>query len=87
MTYRVLLSAHDLLVIGSALGEAMPIVGLEAAANDLPFVATAVGNVAELVLDPAHVASPRWPARSPRLLPRAGGRSGPRMIARREKLR
>jgi glycosyltransferase involved in cell wall biosynthesis len=89
---RGLLSALDLLVIGSAFGEALPIVGLEAAANDLPLVATAVGNVAELVLDPAHLAPPRDPAALAgaiaAALPRAGGRSpGPCMIARREKLR
>jgi glycosyltransferase involved in cell wall biosynthesis len=57
-----LLSALDLLVIGSAFGEALPMVGLEAAASGLPVVATAVGSVAELVLDPAHLVPPRDPA-------------------------
>ena len=57
-----LLSALDLLVIGSAFGEALPMVGLEAAAADLPLVATRVGAVEGLVLDPSHLAPPRDPA-------------------------
>lgn len=57
-----LLSALDLLVIGSAFGEALPMVGLEAAASGLPVVATAVGSVSKLVLDPAHLVPPRDPA-------------------------
>lgn len=56
---RGLLSALDMLVIGSAFGEALPMVALEAAASGLPIVATAVGSAAELVLDPAHLAPPR----------------------------
>lgn len=58
---RALLSALDLLVIGSAFGEALPVVALEAVANDLPVVATRVGSVEDLVIDPALLARPRDP--------------------------
>ncbi|MFC7474689.1 glycosyltransferase [Dankookia sp. GCM10030260] len=57
-----ILSALDLLVIGSAFGEAMPVVAVEALANDLPVVATRVGSVEPLVGDPARLAMPRHPA-------------------------
>jgi glycosyltransferase involved in cell wall biosynthesis len=55
-------AAIDLLVIGSAFGEALPMVGLEAAASGLPIVATRLGAAATLVLDPAHLAAPGDPA-------------------------
>ncbi|TDH61046.1 glycosyltransferase [Dankookia rubra] len=57
-----ILSALDLLVIGSAFGEALPMVALEAVANDLPVVATRVGSVEPLVLDAACLAAPGDPA-------------------------
>lgn len=50
-----LMSAIDVLVIGSSFGEALPLVAIEAAAAGLPVVATAVGDVAPFVLDPAHL--------------------------------
>jgi glycosyltransferase involved in cell wall biosynthesis len=56
-----ILSALDLLVIGSAFGEALPVVGLEAAAAGIPIVATAVGDVEPLVLEPGDVVPPRSP--------------------------
>ncbi|WP_431269964.1 glycosyltransferase [Dankookia sp. P2] len=82
------LSALDLLVIGSAFGEALPMVALEAVANDLPVVATRVGSVEPLVLDTAWLAAPgdltalaaaiaaAWPA-----LP--GGRRPPSAVSKR----
>ncbi|WP_135470558.1 glycosyltransferase [Crenalkalicoccus roseus] len=86
-----LLSALDLLVIGSAFGEAMPMVGLEAVAAELPVVATTVGAVARLVPDPAHLAPPRDPAAlaaaMAAALRRAGPRPGPATAALRERLR
>jgi glycosyltransferase involved in cell wall biosynthesis len=87
-----LLSALDLLVIGSAYGEALPVVGLEAAANQLPVVATTVGAVENLVLDPAHLAPPRNPAALASAiataLPIAVNRTGlPEMAAHLERLR
>jgi glycosyltransferase involved in cell wall biosynthesis len=89
---RGLLSALDLLVIGSAFGEALPIVGLEAVANDLAVVATTVGTVDQLVLDPRHLAPPRDPAALAAAITAALpflGRlpSSPQVAARRERLR
>jgi glycosyltransferase involved in cell wall biosynthesis len=89
---RGLLSALDLLVIGSAFGEALPIVGLEAVANDLPVVATTVGTVEQLVLDPSHLAPPRNPVALTEAITAAlplQGRppSSPQMIARRDRMR
>ena len=52
------LSALDLLVIGSSFGEALPVVGLEAVANGLPVVATRVGDAELLVATPAQLAEP-----------------------------
>ena len=52
------LSALDLLVIGSAFGEALPVVGLEAVANGLPVVATRVGDAALFVTTQAQLAEP-----------------------------
>jgi glycosyltransferase involved in cell wall biosynthesis len=56
-----LLSALDVLVIGSAFGEAMPMIGLEAVANCLPVVCTKVGDVDRLVIEPAFLAEPGNP--------------------------
>jgi glycosyltransferase involved in cell wall biosynthesis len=58
-----IMSALDLLVIASAYGEALPLVALEAAAADLPLVATDVGEVRPFVLDPEDVVPPRDPER------------------------
>lgn len=55
-------AALDLLVIGSAHGEALPMVGLEAAASGLPVAATRLGAAPELVLAPSHLAAPGVPA-------------------------
>lgn len=56
-----ILSALDLLVIGSSFGEALPMVALEAVANDLPVVATQVGSVEPLVLHQGCLAPPGNP--------------------------
>jgi glycosyltransferase involved in cell wall biosynthesis len=57
-----LLSALDVLVIGSSYGEVLPIVAFEAAAAGLPIVSTSVGIVASdvgdvtpFVLSPSHI--------------------------------
>jgi glycosyltransferase involved in cell wall biosynthesis len=55
------MSALDLLVIASAYGEALPLVGLEAAAIGLPIVATDVGDVAPFVLADEDIVEPRNP--------------------------
>lgn len=52
------LSALDLVVIGSSFGEALPVVGLEAVANGLPVVATRVGDAELLVATSAQLAEP-----------------------------
>jgi glycosyltransferase involved in cell wall biosynthesis len=56
------MSALDVLVIGSSYGEAAPVVALEAAASGLPVVSTDVGlgatesrEAAALVLSPSHI--------------------------------
>ena len=56
------MSALDVLVIGSSYGEAAPVVALEAAASGLPIVATQVGigvaegrDAAAFVLSPSHI--------------------------------
>jgi glycosyltransferase involved in cell wall biosynthesis len=56
-----LMSALDLLVISSAYGEAFPVVGLEAAAADLPVIATDVGEVRAVVIDESDIVPPRRP--------------------------
>jgi glycosyltransferase involved in cell wall biosynthesis len=56
-----LLSALDLLVIGSAFGEAFPMVALEGAAAGLPLVTTNVGEARLLALDASAVVPPRDP--------------------------
>lgn len=53
-----LMNGFDVLAISSRYGEAMPMVALEAAATDLPVVATRVGDVGEFLLDDGHLASP-----------------------------
>ncbi len=58
---RPFLSALDALAISSAFGEALPMSGLEAAANGAPVAATRVGEVEGLVLDDAHLCPPRDP--------------------------
>ena len=45
-----ILSALDVLVIGSSFGEALPIVAIEASANGLPVVTTDVGDIRDFVL-------------------------------------
>jgi glycosyltransferase involved in cell wall biosynthesis len=50
-----LLSACDVVVIGSSYGEALPMVAIEAAAAGLPIVATNVGDVAPLAEQPDDV--------------------------------
>jgi glycosyltransferase involved in cell wall biosynthesis len=47
-----LLSACDVLVIGSSYGEALPMVAIEAAAAGLPIVATDIGDVARFAEQP-----------------------------------
>ncbi|WP_187829934.1 glycosyltransferase [Siccirubricoccus phaeus] len=81
-----LLSALDLLVIGSAYGEAMPVVGLEAAANGLPVVATRVGSAPLLVAGPELLAAPRHPADLARAIAAATPRSQAAVTVR-ERLR
>jgi len=56
-----LLCALDVLVIGSAYGEAMPVIALEAAAVGLPIVTTNVGDVAPFTLEPTDIVAPRQP--------------------------
>lgn len=58
---RPFFSAIDALAISSAFGEALPMSGLEAAANGVPVAATRVGDTAELVLDESHRCPPRDP--------------------------
>lgn len=53
-----LLSACDVLVIGSSYGEALPMIAIEAAAAGLPIVATDVGDVARFVEQPEDVVPP-----------------------------
>ena len=50
-----LLSACDVVVIGSSYGEALPMVAIEAAAAGLPIVATDVGDVARFAERPDDV--------------------------------
>lgn len=50
-----LLSACDVVVIGSSYGEALPMIAIEAAAAGLPIVATDVGDVARFALQPDDV--------------------------------
>ena len=50
-----LLSACDVVVIGSSYGEALPMVAIEAAAAGLPIVATDVGDVARFALQPDDI--------------------------------
>jgi glycosyltransferase involved in cell wall biosynthesis len=69
-----ILSALDLLVIGSAFGEALPLIGLEAAAVGIPVVATAVGDVHSLVLEPGDVVPPRSPDAMSAAILRVSGR-------------
>jgi glycosyltransferase involved in cell wall biosynthesis len=47
-----------MLIIGSSFGEALPIIGIEAAINGLPIVATDVGSVHSLVLRQDHICRP-----------------------------
>jgi glycosyltransferase involved in cell wall biosynthesis len=56
---RELLAGIDVVLIASAYGEAMPLVGLEAAATGTLLVTTDVGSASELVLRPEHVVPPR----------------------------
>ena len=53
-----ILSALDLVVIGSCFGEALPVVGIEAVANGVPVVATRVGDTESLVATSAQLANP-----------------------------
>jgi glycosyltransferase involved in cell wall biosynthesis len=64
------MSALDVLVIGSSYGEAAPVVALEAAASGLPLVSTDVGlgateptETAALVLSPCHIVPVEDPER------------------------
>lgn len=50
-----LLSACDVVVIGSSYGEALPMIAIEAAAAGLPIVATDVGDVARFAVQPDDV--------------------------------
>ncbi len=50
-----LLSACDVVVIGSSYGEALPMIAIEAAAAGLPIVATDVGDVARFAEQPDDV--------------------------------
>lgn len=50
-----LLSACDVVVIGSSYGEALPMIAIEAAAAGLPMVATDVGDVARFAEQPDDV--------------------------------
>jgi glycosyltransferase involved in cell wall biosynthesis len=56
-----LMNGFDVLAISSRYGEAIPMVALEAAATDLPVVATRVGDVGEFLLDDRHLACPGVP--------------------------
>ena len=53
-----ILSALDLVVIGSCFGEALPVVGIEAVANGVPVAATRVGDTESLVATSAQLANP-----------------------------
>jgi glycosyltransferase involved in cell wall biosynthesis len=53
-----LLSASDVLVIGSSYGEALPMIAIEATAAGLPIVATDVGDVARFAEQPGDVVPP-----------------------------
>jgi glycosyltransferase involved in cell wall biosynthesis len=64
------ISALDVLVIGSSYGEAAPVVALEAAASGLPLVSTDIGlgvteprEAAALVLSPSHIVPVENPER------------------------
>lgn len=50
-----IMAGLDVLVIGSAFGEALPLVAIEAAASGLQVVTTNVGDSSSFVLDPADV--------------------------------
>ena len=87
---RPFLSALDALAISSAFGEALPMIGLEAAANGAPVAATRVGEVEALVLDARHLCPPRAPAALAAALQAAlalGRGDGPRHAARAARLR
>jgi glycosyltransferase involved in cell wall biosynthesis len=85
-------AAIDVLVIGSAFGEALPMVGLEAVASGLPIAATRLGAVADLALAPTHLAAPGNPAELAQAMALAaaaaqGARPGPAAKARLFRLR
>ncbi len=87
---RPFLSAIDALAIASAFGEALPMSGLEAAANGAPVAATRLGDVAELALDESHLCAPRDPealAGALRAALAAGRGPGAANAAREDRLR
>jgi glycosyltransferase involved in cell wall biosynthesis len=57
----LIISALDLLLIGSAFGEALPLVALEGAAIGVPIVATKVGDLGPFVLESRALVPPRQP--------------------------
>ncbi len=85
-------AAIDVLAIGSAFGEALPMVGLEAVAAGLPIAGTRLGAIPNLVLDPAHLARPGSADSLARALRAAAetygpNRPAPAALARLERLR
>ena len=66
------MSALDVLVIGSAYGEALPMVALEAACIGVHMVCTDVGDTPALMLDAALVAPPDDPPRLAAAMRHAG---------------